>query len=365
MCINVLYALVPVLVHVLLDGSGHDSSEIGGTVERHVTSALTKLPVPAPRHSATSSTTVNKNELTLQLDAPSYHRQQEKSKSPKFNITEPSQRPISPDLSTDDLSQRSRIPVKVKETTTSKVVSHRVTQSKISTEIKDPMSLSESRLKNNNGHETCTTFSYSVPLEQTEEVIYSKTVKTTIAPDGIDSEHLQELESASDLTRALADMSINSAKLHDTIESTAYTVKTAKSMINDKMTTSRSKDSRIGEDNASGTIAKETVRSISTKSSWESSTRSRDEQDNWDQAQFSLDTSPGSGEAGFAKNGDSRHDLPSDSDSEGSPRPTRRSLSKRRTLGSSSGSDVALHEGAELSPLEDDQGTSLTANTSK
>ncbi|XP_058801309.1 titin homolog isoform X2 [Phymastichus coffea] len=44
----------------------------------------------------------------------------------------------------------------------------------------------------------------------------------------------------------------------------------------------------------------------------------------------------------------------SDTESEGSPQ--RRRGGKRRTLGSSSGSDVALHEGAELSPMEDDQG---------
>jgi len=87
--------------------------------------------------------------------------------------------------------------------------------------------------------------------------------------------------------------------------------------------------------------------------------------------QCSQDTSPGSGNGGadvFAnnnnhnnKNGSSaRHDMHSDTDSDGSPQPRRRSPSKRRTLGSSSGSDVALHEGAELSPLEDDQGTALS-----
>ncbi|XP_036146496.1 ankyrin-3 isoform X15 [Monomorium pharaonis] len=85
--------------------------------------------------------------------------------------------------------------------------------------------------------------------------------------------------------------------------------------------------------------------------------------------QYSQDTSPGSGNDGGAdtfassnnnnnnnkNDGSSRHDIHSDTDSDGSPQPRRRSPSKRRTLGSSSGSDVALHEGAELSPLEDDQ----------
>ena len=81
------------------------------------------------------------------------------------------------------------------------------------------------------------------------------------------------------------------------------------------------------------------------------------------ESQLSQDTSPGSGNGDiYTKNGSSRHDLNSDTDSDGSPRSRRRSPSKRCTLGSSSGSDVALHEGAELSPLEDDQGTALTAN---
>ncbi|CAL7943910.1 unnamed protein product [Xylocopa violacea] len=83
----------------------------------------------------------------------------------------------------------------------------------------------------------------------------------------------------------------------------------------------------------------------------------------WESQTFSQDTSPGSGNGDiYTKNGSSRHDLNSDTDSDGSPRSRRRSPSKRCTLGSSSGSDVALHEGAELSPLEDDQGTALTAN---
>lgn len=90
---------------------------------------------------------------------------------------------------------------------------------------------------------------------------------------------------------------------------------------------------------------------------WETmteSTGSRGEQ--WD-------TSPSSGVAeSSVKTSASRQEFNSDTDSEGSPRSRRRSPGKRRTLGSSSGSDVALHEGAELSPLEDDQGTSLSSN---
>ncbi|XP_046435899.1 microtubule-associated protein futsch-like isoform X19 [Neodiprion fabricii] len=96
---------------------------------------------------------------------------------------------------------------------------------------------------------------------------------------------------------------------------------------------------------------------------WQTIVRSGDVRpEDWE-TEFSLDTSPGSGNGDFySKNGSSRREVNSESDSDSSPQPRRRSPSKRRTLGSSSGSDVALHEGAELSPLEDDQGTSLTAN---
>ncbi|XP_015589451.1 ankyrin-3 isoform X7 [Cephus cinctus] len=101
---------------------------------------------------------------------------------------------------------------------------------------------------------------------------------------------------------------------------------------------------------------------------WETTTTTKSgdgRSEQWD-TQFSLDISPGSGNGDvYTKNGNSRHEMNSDTDSDSSPQPRRRSPSKRRTLGSSSGSDVALHEGAELSPLEDDQGTSLTANILK
>lgn len=134
-----------------------------------------------------------------------------------------------------------------------------------------------------------------------------------------------------------------------------------KKIITRTMTTSSSKsiDDSIGnlnnEENATGS----TMRTIVTKTSWDSSCKSRDDPESWDHAQFSQDTSPGSmAEISYPKNSDSRQELPSDTDSDLSPRPPRRSLSKRRTLGSSSGSDVALHEGAELSPMEDDQGIS-------
>ena len=81
----------------------------------------------------------------------------------------------------------------------------------------------------------------------------------------------------------------------------------------------------------------------------------------WDNSQFIVDVSPVSGnEDSFLKNS-SRQGTISDTDSDGSPNRKRRSPNRRRTLGSSSGSDIALHEGAELSPMEDDQGITLTA----
>lgn len=96
---------------------------------------------------------------------------------------------------------------------------------------------------------------------------------------------------------------------------------------------------------------------------WQTVVHSEDiRPEEWD-TECSIDTSPGSGNGDFyAKNDNSRREMNSETDSDSSPQPRRRSPSKRRTLGSSSGSDVALHEGAELSPLEDDQGTSLTTN---
>lgn len=75
--------------------------------------------------------------------------------------------------------------------------------------------------------------------------------------------------------------------------------------------------------------------------------------------QYSVDFSPLSGnEDAYTKTGSSsRQDIISDTDSDGSPqRRRKRSPGKRRAVGSSSGSDVAVHEGAELSPMDDDQG---------
>lgn len=348
-----LYALVPVLVRVLLDGSGHDSAEIDGTVERHVTSALTKQPVPAPRHSVKSSSlssSVNKPELTLDLEANHLtpHQHQQKFKSPKSKIPEltkfslKSRPATSLDSScSDESSQKSRIPVKtVREKTTTNTtkeefpVTKATETGKLITNVEDI-------------NDTTDIVSELLPVNETDRVTSMKTITTTTT-----------------VTQGLTDPSIDIEKLQDLMETSGYNMKITTTTVTQQTSSLQSKDDKINEENTSDIALKEKIRSISTKSSWESSTKSHDDQDNWDRVQFSMDMSPSSGEAGFAKNGDSRHDLPSDSDSEGSPRPRRRSLSKRRTIGSSSGSDVALHEGAELSPLEDDQGTSLTANSS-
>ncbi|KAK0094455.1 hypothetical protein PV326_010824, partial [Microctonus aethiopoides] len=345
MCINVLYALVPVLVRVLLDGSGHDSAEIDGTVERHVTSALTKQPVPAPRHSVKSSSlssSVNKPELTLDLEANhlTLHQHQHKSKSPKSKIPEltkfslKSRPATSLDSScSDELSQKSRIPVKtVREKTTFNTtkeefaVTKEAESGKLITNVEDI-------------NDTTAIVSDLLPVNEIDRVTSMKTITTTTTT----------------VTQGLTDPSIDMEKLQDLMETSGYNMKITTTTVTQQTSSLQSKDDKINEENTSDITLKEKIQSISTKSSWESSTKSHDDQDNWDRAQFSMDMSPSSGEAGFAKNGDSRHDLPSDSDSEGSPRPRRRSLSKRRTIGSSSGSDVALHEGAELSPLEDDQ----------
>ncbi|KAH0568239.1 hypothetical protein KQX54_019794, partial [Cotesia glomerata] len=317
---------------------GHDSAEIDGTVERHVTtSAPTKQPVPAPRHSAKLS--ISKTELTLELDE---HHQ--KPKSPKSKIPELSK--ISANICEDQLpvkqlrvsasdsteaNQISMIPIPVDKQKSLEIVEDKVVATIQNSIIENP-----------------SIASYSFP----EDIVYTKTV-TTVVSSEVDQNSIKKILSTNELSQVLEDVSQDFNKFPQLAEVSNYTVKTSKAFVNERIPLSRSKEDQMSEENASGSIVKE-VRSISTKSSWESSTRSRDDHDNWE-TQYSLDTSPGSCDAGFTKNSDSRHDLPSDSDSEGSPRQRRRSMSKRRTLGSSSGSDVALHEGAELSPMEDDQ----------
>lgn len=326
MCFMPLFLFLSVS---FLDGSGHDSAEIDGTVERHVTSAPTKQPVPDPRHFTNSSSL--KKELCLDLEGNKHHS---KSQSPKSKIPQASIAPPKPltsvplDISLEELSLKSKIPVKTKEVKKkgkNDGFTTKVTQSK--TEDGDTtisrQSIVTERLEGDNGATS----------------IITRTVTSVVS------------EASGSLSQADMDKFFGSRSM------AADPASEMRTMMTERLPKSTSK-----EENSAGASVKETVRSISTKSSWESSSRSHSKE-NWDQVQCSLDTSPGSGDIAFTKNGDSsRHELPSDSDSDGSPRARRRSLSKRRTLGSSSGSDVALHEGAELSPLEDDQGTTITAN---
>uniref|UniRef100_A0A0C9RDN5 Uncharacterized protein n=1 Tax=Fopius arisanus TaxID=64838 RepID=A0A0C9RDN5_9HYME len=325
MCFMPLFLFLSVS---FLDGSGHDSAEIDGTVERHVTSAPTKQFVPDPQHSTKPSSL--KKELCLHLETTTHHP---KSQSPKSKIPQAlnsSSKPLASvplDISIEESNQKSKIPIRAKEKKEKDRMDEIVTKSKV--EDGDQTLVRQSvvteRLEGDNG----------------ETSIVTRTVTSIVS------------ESSVSLSQADIDKIMESRTFADPINSIT---ETSTRMITERIPKSTSK-----EDSGACTSVKETVRSISTKSSWESSSRSHDK-DNWDQVQCSLDTSPGSVDIAFTKNGDSRHELPSDSDSDGSPRARRRSLSKRRTLGSSSGSDVALHEGAELSPLEDDQGTAITAN---
>ncbi|XP_015113068.1 microtubule-associated protein futsch isoform X7 [Diachasma alloeum] len=306
-----------------LETSGHDSAEIDGTVERHVTSAPTNQSVPDPRHCTKSSSL--KKELCLDLEVDKHHP---KSQSPRSKIPQASSSSPKPlasvplDISLEESSQKSKIPIKTKEGKRKDKNNGVVTISK--TEDGDTTIISR--------HSFITK---TMEDDSGETSVITRTVTSIVS------------ESSGSLSQADMNKLIESSNFTDPAASITET--TTRTVITDRIPKSTSK-----EDNGACTSAKEIVRSISTKSSWESSSRSHDK-DNWDQIQCSLDTSPGSGDIAFTKNGDSRHELPSDSDSDGSPRARRRSLSKRRTLGSSSGSDVALHEGAELSPLEDDQ----------
>lgn len=590
MCINVLYVLVPVLVRVLLDGSGHDSAEIDGTLERHATSTPSKQPVPAPRHSSKLST---KTDLHLQFED---NESTKIPKSPKTRIPEPSSKlpqktpdkvsskspkktpeksssPIKDEVCTKILkepqSPKSKIPVKVKETTkdgektivkefvtdegvttvtetvktkfdkdilqdnkyssegktvteryttlkttTSNVVDSSLTKgdktTKMITTVKSssgesidpekfkekfqdvselwPTSTSEqfdevqedgtimrttitrnthsgdivdsSRLpeflKDGESVKTVTTVRTSSGKEIDPETVKDfakdgthskKTVRTitrTITSSGesedvsgyttsstgiIDPaefdkilksqsgkelslenfDNVSNLESFTTETGERIDPELYKQLLKDG-KGVMKTVTTVKSSTGEpidlqkldfkdgKVTKTVTVKSSTGEtidqekfkeffkdgNVTSVKKIKETIRTVKSGSSepetwtetvvtkrssdgkpesWQTVTHSGNTRsEEWD-TEFQLDTSPSSGNGDFySKNGGSRREMNSETDSDSSPQPRRRSPSKRRTLGSSSGSDVALHEGAELSPLEDDQGTSLTAN---
>lgn len=425
-CINVLYVLVPVLVHVLLDGSGHDSAEIDGTVERHATSAPSKQPVPAPRLSTKSST---KPEFHLELsDVSRTHKTVEQPSKPTQEMQSPSKSPKSkipfkidphaPKSSDDPKS----VPLKFSE-------DHIIGPQAVSRTVKYITEDTDGELIKETIEEIKEVSSDAIQIVKTdnltETMISGKTeipsveqIQTTAVTNNssIDPTKLKELLETGGIVEMVRTVTLTSedstlqpvtheevvkrinqvantppSEIFDFGDSSITTIRTDRSesdgvvqMVQRVMsetseigktervvrTTFSSGGSGYGDaESALRSLQEQLTRSeIGETASWTAAN------EQWE-VQYSQDTSPGSGNGGvdtFASNnnnnnnkndGSSRHDMHSDTDSDGSPQPRRRSPSKRRTLGSSSGSDVALHEGAELSPLEDDQGTALSQLT--
>lgn len=427
MCINVLYVLVPVLVHVLLDGSGHDSAEIDGTVERHATSAPSKQPVPAPRHSTKPST---KSELYLELG--------DASRKPSRGVSEDTTVEQRLAESTQQSQSKNELPVETKRQSESERSIDECPASesygaKSSTESvplessaaarTDPIERTISRTvkcitrEYMDGELTRETVTESVspgdairtdePSNVIETVINGAKVTPSIDPEKLD-ELVETVRSAASGKSQILDLSDKpfpdssaTTKTDSKSETTVRTVTTVQRVTVEKPETKRTEkvvrtvisssgdgDGDGGYDDALKDLQERLTKSeigdiaswVATSGrslagdgksgTWETplSKRQDERPEQWETMQISQDTSPdsGNGDAYNAnnnnntKNGSSRHETHSDTDSDGSPQPRRRSPSKRRTLGSSSGSDVALHEGAELSPLEDDQGTALS-----
>lgn len=436
MCINVLYVLVPVLVHVLLDGSGHDSAEIDGTVERHATSAPSKQPVPAPRHSKPST----KPEFHLELGDASRIRKtveqplkSQEAQSPSKNSSLKSKIPLKIDRTPQTSDNLESVPF---ETSKDRIIGPQAvsrTVKYITREYTDGELIKETSKENSVSLED--TIPTIKPNDMIETVINSKvemtrpieeirqTTTTIVTSDSsVDPEKLEELLKTGGIVETIKTVTLTSEDdaLHPTTreevvkrinqvastlpseifdfgdnfpESSITRIKTDKSdsdgvvqtvtvqritmeetmpeteriekVVRTVISGSNDGDGDLGdaETYALKNLQERLMKSeIGETTSWVSMTGEQ-----WEtMAQYSQDTSPGSGNGGAVdvftsnnKNDSSRHDMHSDTDSDDSPQPRRRSPSKRRTLGSSSGSDVALHEGAELSPLEDDQGTAL------
>lgn len=368
MCINVLYVLVPVLVHVLLDGSGHDSAEIDGTrVERHATSAPTKQPVPAPRHSTRSSM---KTDFRLDLADTKPYTLNKTSKTGDESESEPvQQHHFSPDKSGKN-SPTSKIPVRVKKSTENGRGECNVEfdddQRRTDFASRDVEDESPGEKEARQPEEDKERSDSSLKSEPSNETQTATTVEETCCPVLPVDESTREtparvVDKLPLLDSKLERRSTESSEVVRTIRCTADAAPIPCSMV-------KCRDPVAGfdiEQASSGNMIKSDTELSEPWAQASLSDRSfpNDEKVEQWESQLSQDTSPGSGNGDiYTKNGSSRHDLNSDTDSDGSPRSRRRSPSKRCTLGSSSGSDVALHEGAELSPLEDDQGTALTAN---
>lgn len=443
-CINVLYVLVPVLVHVLLDGSGHDSAEIDGTVERHATSAPSKQPVPAPRHSTTKPST--KPEFHLELsDASRTRKTVEQPPKPTQEAQSPSKSsskskiPVKADSHAPKLnddpesvpleSSKDRIIGPQAVSRTVKYVTREYTDGELTKETVEQ----ERRASSNDASQTVkandlteTIISSKTEMIPSVEQIRRTTTTMVTTDPSIDPVKLEELlktggiiETVRTTTLTSDDGALQPVTREEVVKRINQVASTLPSEIFDfgdkdstfpDSSTTAIKTDRSESDGVVQTVTtvqrvttempeiertERVVRTVISSSGGsyedaESALRSLQERltrseigetaswtaanEQWE-AQYSQDTSPGSGNGGgvdtFASNnnnnnkndGSSRHDMHSDTDSDGSPQPRRRSPSKRRTLGSSSGSDVALHEGAELSPLEDDQGTALSQLT--
>lgn len=437
-CINVLYVLVPVRVHVLLDGSGHDSAEIDGTVERHATSAPSKQPVPAPRHSTTKPST--KPEFHLELsDASRTHKTVEQPPEPTQEAQSPSKsslkskKPIKIDphapKSSDDPES---VPLEISEdriigpqavSRTVKYVTREYTGGELIKEtVEEKSKVSPSDAIQSVEADDLTETTIRSRTEMTPSIEQIRQTTTTVTSDpSIDPAKLEELLKMGGIVETVRTVTLMSEDgasqpiTREEVKRINQVANTLPSDFSDKFPDSSIttlKTDRSESNNVVQTVTavrrvmtgtpeiertERVVRTVISSSSGggygdtESVLRSLQEQltrseigetaswtaanEQWE-VQYSQDTSPGSGNGGgidtFSNNnnnnnikndGSSRHDMHSDTDSDGSPQPRRRSPSKRRTLGSSSGSDVALHEGAELSPLEDDQGTALSQLT--
>lgn len=301
-----LYVLAPVLVRVLLDGSGHDSAEIDGTVERHASSTPTKQPVPAPRHSTVVvKTSSDHNDLKLDL----------KSCSPK------------------SAKKKSKIPEPVKPT-------RPLANNKIDIIENDKPAAKRKSLTNDDSNKLLKELESKVP--EIDTILRENVV--SYAQDSVYSNNDDEEEVACFTQKTVTTIKKTESNYDlDHPETDKEATSTSQTIV-ETVTTKKFADGK-----------QESWRTMS--SSGEASVPA----ELWESGQFAvMDVSPVSCNNDDPKNG-SRQGTISDTDSDGCS-PQRRRSSRRRTLGSSSGSDVALHEGAELSPMEDDQGTSLTAN---
>ncbi|XP_006619672.1 ankyrin-3-like isoform X1 [Apis dorsata] len=391
--------------------SGHDSAEIDGTrVERHATSAPTKQPVPAPRHSTRSSI---KTDFHLDLADTPYTPYSPKTGKARDEQSRPVQ---GHHFSPDKNSPTSKIPVRVKKSMENGRASKiefddrrsdfaatgnrengdddESLGEKEARQPEEDKERSDSSLKSEPSNETQTgtiieeTCCPALPIDEHETALVKRTetVTTVIREETRDRPSFVDESTTRETSTRVENWPLDSTTIskHDergktevmrtTVMTTVRCTTTTESYLGTDRSeriverTERGNGVDYDVEQASGNMVKSDTELSEPWGQASLSDRSfpNDEKVEQWESQLSQDTSPGSGNGDiYTKNGSSRHDSNSDTDSDGSPRSRRRSPSKRCTLGSSSGSDVALHEGAELSPLEDDQGTALTANLLK